>query len=308
MISSHILLLDSNNIISIYSLDNSETTIFKTDRFQLNTIQVYALSSVFYIFDGTTSELFAVNIRKPLQLEKKVCIQFVCRNLVTSIMVDQSLLCILSEDQSSLAMWNTMTDTLSYISLAFEKAGRIKQMYPLSNAFIFASDDQYIYLDIENPEESMMTLTSSDLIATKNNFLALFDRKQKTLLIYDFATKQRGERHPEVSCDKLYFTDDAKYLFGVALKESILFMYDVRTGKRLEKLFIDNLSSACIGTTNDVLVIRSNEQLLLYSIVGKDSVLLNERDIAPEQCRLFEQSSWNECYDNVSWIHALNSF
>lgn len=306
IITSHILLVDSDNSIFVYTLGDATTPVFNTNRFQFNVIRVYSLSSMFYIVDGTTSDLFVLDVEKPLQLEKKVHLRFSCRTLVTSLIADQSLSYVLSEDQSTVAMWNSSTDTLSYSSLKFENHVRVKRMYALTLALVFYGDNRCAYVQIKGAEESMMNCGSADLIATKTNLLALFDRTEKKLTIYDLEAKQRGERHPNVSCDTLCFTDDGKYLFGLSLGESILFMYDVHTGKRLERLFIEDLSSSYMAATSDLLILNCREKLSLLSITGKDSALLPDRDEPSQRCLLFEKRSWSDCYDGVPWMTSPN--
>jgi hypothetical protein len=231
---------------------------------------VYSNLSFFYIIDGKTAELFIIDIKKPLELRSVAHFKFECRSLVSNLIPERSTLFVLSDDHSTLAIWDATSNTTTYRSLKFDKSIKIMAMHTLSNALVFHDSNHQAYLQMIDNEKPIINLGRGDILKTKLNYIALFDQTVNTLIIYDVNENRRGERQSNMSCDALCFTDDGKYLFGIVLKHSALMMYEVNTGKRLEKLFIENLS-LLIQSTKDRLVVSLNNELVVLSIAGRDA-------------------------------------
>jgi WD40 repeat protein len=268
--SSYVLLVTLENTLSIHSIDVTPKLLFKTNKFQHNCLKVYSVLSFFYIIDSSTAQLFVIDIEKPLAIQSVAQFKFECRSLVSNVMLDRSTLCVLSDDQSTLAIWDVNSSTITYRPVKLDKTTKIMAMHTLSSAVVFHDSNQQVHLQMIDDEKPMVNLGRCDILETKLNYLALFDQTVNTLIIYDVMEKRRGERRPNISCDSLCFSNDGKYLFGIALKKSILLMYEVNTGKCVEKLFVENLSPL-IQATKDRLVLSCNDKLFMMSIAGRNA-------------------------------------
>jgi WD40 repeat protein len=183
-------------------------------------------------------------------------------------MPERSTLFVLSDDHTTLAIWDANSSSIRYRSLKLDKTIKIMTMHILSTALVFHDSNQQVHLQIIDDDKPIINLGRSDILQTKLNYVALFDQTQNILTIYDVKENRRGERRSNISCDALCFTSDGKYLFGISHKHSILLMYEVNTGKRLEKLFIENLSPL-IQATKDCVVLSRNNKLFMMLIAGK---------------------------------------
>ena len=127
---------------------------------------------------------------------------------------------MLADDFSTLAIWNAREKTIKYFPIVLDSSMKIKEIGISEAALIFYNDHHQAHMwNIDNEHISSPTF------------------------VYDTSRNRRRHKiQVDLSCDAFCFTQDGEYLFGVVQKESLLFMYQVNTGQRLEKLVIENLS------------------------------------------------------------------
>lgn len=267
ILTHHILLLDSYNTLYLYSNYSNPELLLKTTEFKQSIVKVYSLLSSFIILDGSTRQIFELNPTTKLQLQVINNIEFVHRSLLIDIAHDRSKIFILSDNYSTLAIWNSVDHTITYHSLQINRktTTMIEKIYALPSAFVFRNGSQQMHLKYLDDVQNIVALERADLFATTCTRLALFDRSTNKLITYDIDKKLRGEIQLETCLDALCFTEDGEYLFGICQTESLLMMYQVNNGKRLERLYIENLS-AFIQATRDRLIITRNDQVFLLTI------------------------------------------
>lgn len=265
LLSSYILLLDSYNTLYLYSICSTPELLFKSNELKVSVVKLYSLSSSFIILDGNTRQIFELNPLLQFHLHVINNIEFPHRYLLTDITHDQSTIFILSDNYSTLAKWNSSTHTIDYYSIDIHLKTTIEQIYVISSALIFRDNSQRIYMKYLDDIHNRISLGRADLVQTSATRLALFDSSTNKLITYDISNKLRGEIQSETFLDALYFTENGDYLFGICQQQSLLFMYQVNTGKCLEKLFIENLS-IFIQTTRDRLIVTQLDETLLMAI------------------------------------------
>lgn len=235
-------------------------------------VKLHSLSSSFVILNGSTRQIFELNPMAQLELHVVTPIKFEHRSLLSDITRDRSTIYILSDNYSTLAVWNVETRAIKYHSMQFDTDTTIEKLYALSAALVFYDTSHRIHLKYLDKTRKMGVLERADLFETAGSRLALYDRTTNKLITYDISKKLRGEIQLETTLDALCFTKDGEYLFAIGQKESLLMMYQVDNGKRLEKLFIENLS-VFIQATRDYLLVSRMDEVLFMSINAGDKCL-----------------------------------
>ena len=265
LLPAYILLLDSYNTLYLYSISSTPELLFKTNELKQSIIKLYSLSSSFIILDGYTRQIFELNPLTQFQLHVINNIEFAYRSLLSDITHDRSTIFILSDNYSTLARWNSITQAIEYHSIQLHLKTTIEQVYALPSALLFRDNSQRIHLNYLDDIQTRVTLGCADFVRTAGTRLGLFDSSTNQLITYDISKKLRGEIQLETFLDALCLTKDGEYLFGICQKDSLLFMYQMNTGKCLEKLFIENLSGF-IQATRDRLIITRLDEILLIAI------------------------------------------
>jgi hypothetical protein len=215
------------------------------------------------------------------------------------ISFDQSILFILSDDHSTLAVYNSNENTIKYLPIQIDKNIKIKKIYSVSKALIFHDNNNQVYLQyiLNDNNNSIISLEHADILTTKNNCIALLDHSVKQLIIYDIEKFSYGIIRLKTLCDTLCFSEDEKYLFGISSKESFLCMYQIDNGKCLEKLFIENIS-LFIQTITNRIILNCNNQLV-FILINKETTRMLDK-----KCLLFENPEWICCHEDEDWILA----
>ena len=267
-LSTHILLLDSYNTLYLYSNCSNPELLLKTTEFKQSLVKIYSLSSSFVILDGYTRQIFELHPTAKLQLQVIHNIEFAHRQLLIDKTHDRSKIFILSDNCSNLAIWNSVDHTIRYHSVQINSKTTItiEKIYALPSTLVFRDSSQQMHLKYLDGMQTTIALERADLFQTAGNRLALFDRSTNQLITYDTEKKLRGEIQLEIPLDALCFTKDGEYLFGISQQESLLLMYQVDSGKLLEKLFIENLSRVLIRATNNRLILSRIDEVILLAI------------------------------------------
>ncbi len=268
--SSHILILDSQDILSIHSICSTPNVLFKSTKFQHRFVKIYSVALSFFIIDGHTRQLFRIDAKLPHEIHSVAYLKFECRSLLSAVTSEYRTLFILSDDHTMLAIWNSNENTIKYLQIQLNQNVKVEKIYALPTALVFHDYNHKVHLQRIDNTTKVVNLECADILTTKSNRLALLDKTENTLVIYDVNLMLRGKIQLQTSCDALCFTEDENYLFVVSHKESMLLMYRVDNGKRVEKLFIENLSVLIQATTNRLILTRNNK-LLLISIAEKGS-------------------------------------
>jgi hypothetical protein len=85
IISSYILLFDSENTLFIHSISRTPKLVFKTTEFQHNLIKVHSFTSFFYIIDGSTGQIFQIDTKLPFKQHTIAHLKFKCQSLLNTI-------------------------------------------------------------------------------------------------------------------------------------------------------------------------------------------------------------------------------
>ena len=104
IISSYILLIDTENTLSMYSISCTPKLSFKTIEFQHNFIKVYSFISFFCIIDGSRGQIFQTDAKLSFQQHIIGDLKFKCQSLLNTMGPEQSTLFILSDDHPILAI------------------------------------------------------------------------------------------------------------------------------------------------------------------------------------------------------------
>jgi len=271
--SSHILLLDMQDTLVIHSICSTPNVLFKSTKFQHRFVKIHSLASSFFIIDSRTRQLFRIDAKLPLEIHAVANLKFECRSLLSAVTFEHRTLFILSDDHTMLAIWDSNENIIKHRQVQLDKNVKVEKIYALPTALVLHDNDRRVYLQHIDNTNKIVNLERADLLATKGSRLVLFDKSESILLIYDVNAMLRGQIQLRTSCDALCLTDDGNYLFVISHKESMLLMYRVNSGKRIEKLFIENLS-LLIQATIDRLILTRNNELLLISIAEKGSSTL----------------------------------
>ncbi|CAF4666770.1 unnamed protein product [Rotaria socialis] len=266
IVSSYLLIIESNDTLSIYEISTFSELKFETRHVQHDVVKVHAIKSSFLIVNGTTRELFSIENKRSLKLKKISTLRFECRSVLTTVMPVQSKLFILSDDYSTLAICHAnKTYMIQYVSTLLDSSMLINNIHAVSAGLVLHCHDQQIFLWKLDDSNTRSFLGRARHFQTKNNRIVLYDDSVNKLIVYDTIQMLRGTIQVPNCCDALCFSEDTEYLFVIDREESMLLMYQVNNGKCLEKLFIENLS-AQIQTMDDRLVLLSNDEMLLISI------------------------------------------
>ena len=266
--ASYLLLLDSQNVLSIYSIDSTAKLLFRTTEFQSDLIKIHSLVSSFIIINSHTQEIFQMDTKPPFDLLKIADLKFEFCSLLSTVESEKSRLYVLSDDQSSLAIYDTNKKTIVYCPMLFNGTTKIKEIFASSTALVFADTNRRVHVCHIDQEMAQITL-DADFLERKNSCHILADPSGNKWCLYNMESNFHGEIQLETACDVCCFTEDYKYLFGISSKESLLFMYRVADGQCVEKLFIENLSPL-IQVSKDYLVLKRNDELLIILITEKD--------------------------------------
>ncbi|CAF3756600.1 unnamed protein product [Rotaria magnacalcarata] len=303
IVSSHLLIIESNGTLSIYEISAFSELKFETTQVQHDVVKVHAVKSSFLIVNGTTRELFSIENKRSLKLKKIGTLRFECRSVLTTVMPAQSKLFILSDDYSTLAIWHAnKTYMIQYVSTLLDSSVLINNIHAVSAGIVLHCHDQQIFLWKLDDSNTRTFLGRARHFQTKNNRIVLYDGSVNKLIVYDTTQMLRGTIQVPNCCDALCFSEDTEYLFVIDREESMLLMYQVNNGKCLEKLFIENLS-AQIQTMDDRLVLLSNDEMLLISIAKQHTSYVEKNDHVPSKgCALFEEQYWICCHKKRPWV------
>lgn len=270
--ASYLLLLDSQNALSIYSIDSTAKLLFRTTEFQSNLIKIHSLVSAFLIINSHTREVFQMDAKPPFDLLKMADLKFEYCSLLSTVGSEKSRLYLLSDDQSSLAICDTNEKTVVYRPILFNDTIKIKGIYVSSTALVFVDNNGQVHVWHIGQDIDQTTL-DGDFLESKNSCQILADSSGNKWFLYNMKGNFHGEIQLETACDVWSFTEDNKYLFGISCKQSLLFIYRVADGQCVEKIFIEDLSPL-IQVSKNYLVLKRNNELLLILITEKDISLL----------------------------------
>lgn len=236
IISSYILLLHENRSLSISLIGEKPELVFQFNGIPCESSKIISLGYSFLIIDGRKRQLLQIDTRCPLNV--KVVAQFVFAINVKWICTSSETgrLFILSAGQSSLAIWVTHRDSITYQSMTLDSNTRINTTVALSRGLISHDDDSRVYLHSNQQDTKSVLLGQADILASRGNHLALVERTNQKLIVYDLRTNLCGSIRLKTPLDVLCFTSDEKYLLGVSRQESLLLMFAVDTETDRETL------------------------------------------------------------------------
>ncbi|CAF1601312.1 unnamed protein product [Rotaria sordida] len=300
--SSYLLVFDCKNRLSIYSICSTPILLFETTEFYNESIKIHSLASSFLIVDGDKQQIFQINTDHPLVLRTITHLKIQCHSLLSTVVPKRAKLFILSDDNSTLTIWDSNTRIIKYLPTLINKSTQINKIYSLSTTIVFHDNRQRIYLWYIDNGNQIITF-DHDRLEKEGNCLTLIDPNgNKLFVVHDINKSLYGDIRLEISLDTFCLTEDGKYLFGICQKESLLFMYRIDDRKCLEKIFIDNLSPL-LKVSNDCLILLRNNELLLISIIDQDASTLKRNSDGPsKKCILFENEEWLDCHKDEPWI------
>ncbi|CAF3842914.1 unnamed protein product [Rotaria sordida] len=295
--SSYLLVFDCKNRLSIYSICSTPILLLETTEFYNESIKIHSLASSFLIVDGDKQQIFQINTDHPLVLRAITHLKIQCHSLLSTVVPKRAKLFILSDDNSTLTIWDLNTRIIKYLPTLINKSTQINKIYSLSTTIVFHDNRQRIYLWYIDNGNQIITF-DHDRLEKEGNCLTLIDPNgNKLFVVHDINKSLYGDIRLEISLDTFCLTEDGKYLFGISQKESLLFMYRIDDWKCLEKIFIDNLSPL-LKVSNDCLILLRNNELLLISIIDQDASTLKRAALTKTAVNL-ESSEINIKFDIV---------
>lgn len=279
IVSSFLLLVDSENVFYVYSIHSTPKLLFETTEFQHDLIRVHSLASSFFIIVANSRQLFQIDTERPLKLRHVADIKFECSSLLSTLLPERLALFILSNDHSMLAIWDYNENKITCSSTQLDKTMKIEKLYALPTDLVLYDHNQRVHLwRIGGGNKKTITLERADILEIKSNRLVLLNQTVNKLIIYDVKEMLRGEIRLKIPLSALCLTDDGKYLIGLSSKESILLMYQVNNCKLLEKLFVEHLTPL-IQATKDRFFLCRNSELILMSVAERSTIQLKRLEI-----------------------------
>jgi WD40 repeat protein len=270
--SSHILLVNEKNILSIYFLKTSKL-LWTTNEFENKKLQIHSLQSSFIFICLQTKEIFLIDT-KSLKLKNLTQLPNDC---LLSTVTSNNQLYIISNDQTTLIEFNIDNQNLTILPSIHLNSSKIIQLYSISDYLVFHTDNNQIYLWCKE-NERITELESSSHLISKDNRLVLVGTDNKTLILYDLKEKLRGIIRLDDDagqCEAINLSDnnkqDEQYLF-IICHDRFLRMYCVSNGKQLVKLFIHTNLYSFIGILTNRLLLKVDDYLCIIKIIDKKSL------------------------------------
>ena len=269
-ISSHLLLVNRKNILSIYSLKSSKL-LWITNEFEHRKLQMHSLQSSFILICLQTKQIFHIDtISFKIKFLTHLPIDY-----LLSIITSDNRLYVLSKDQKTLVEFNINNLNLIVIPSIQLSSSQIIQMYSVYNYLVFHTDDNQVYLWWKENEVISQLETASHLI-TKDNRLIIVSTDTKTIILHDLKENLRGIIQLDDDagpCEALELTDNhnEQYLFTIC-HDRLLRMYRISDGKQITKLFIHTDLYPFIGILNNHLLLKVTNHLCIIKILDKQSL------------------------------------
>jgi len=270
-ISSHILVINEKNILSIYSLKTSKL-LWITNEFEHKKLQIHSLQSSFIFICLQTKNIFLIDTNL-FELKNLIQLPYDC---LFSTITSNNRLYIISNDQTTLIEFDINNQNLKILSSIQLNSTKIVQLYSVSDCLVFHTDDYQINLWWKENERITQLEKASRLIS-KDNRLVLVCIDNKTLILYDLKEKLRGtiQLDDDTSqCEAVELSNDdnnQQYLF-IICQNRFLRIYSVSNGKQLTKLFIHKDLYSFIGILNNHLLLKINDHLCISKIITKKSL------------------------------------
>ncbi|CAF4036794.1 unnamed protein product [Adineta steineri] len=292
--SSHILVINRKNLLSIYSLETSKL-LWTTNEFEHRKLQIHSLQSSFILLCPQTKQIFQIDTKL---FQIKILIQLPIDCLTTTLISEDRLI-ILSKDQTNLIEFSLINQTLTMQSSIQLNSSKIIQMYSVYDHLVFHTYDNQIYL-WQKDNKGLKQLEETARLITKDNQLVLICTDNKRIILYDLKVKSRQIAHLDDDageCEVLCLSntnknDNEQYLF-IICSDRLLRMYRVSNGEQVVKLFINKDLYPFIGILNDHLLLKVENRLCIIKIIDRKSLPSRSSDI---KCSLFEKEKWLQCH------------
>ena len=269
--SSHVLLVDEKNNLSIYNLKTADL-IWTTDQFEDQKLQIHSLQSTFILIGLQTKEICYIDMNT-LKLKTLAQLQNDC---LFSTVVDHRLY-IIATDQTTLLEFDITQKTLRNLSPVALNSKQIVRLGSVSNNLIFHTNDHQINLWKRRKEQIIQLEKALDFIS-KDNRLVLLSTDNQTIILYDLKEKLRGTIQLDANAGQCkamnlneYNSQSEQYLF-LLCEDEFLRMYTVSNGKQLAKVFIHTNLHPFIGILNNRLLLKVENQLCIIQIIDKNSL------------------------------------
>jgi WD40 repeat protein len=270
--SSHVLVTNEKNILSIYSLKTSQLS-WTTDDFQSKNLQIHVLQSSFIFICLQTKQIFLIDTQS---FELKNLVQLP-KDCLLSTVTSNNRLYVISNDQTTLIEFNIKNSNLTILPLVELNSKRIMQLYSVSDYLVFHTDDNQIYLWWRE-NERMNQLEKASHFISKDHRLVLVSTDNENLILYDLKEKLRGTIRLDDNagqCEVINLSDNyqesEQYLFTIC-HDRFLRMYSVSNGKQLGKLFIHTKLDPFIGILNHRLLLKVDDHLCIMKMIDQKSL------------------------------------
>jgi hypothetical protein len=269
-ISSHILVLNEKNILSIYSLKSSEL-LWTTSEFQNSKLQIHSLQSSFIIICLQTKLIFQIDT---ISFRLKNLTQLSSDCLLSTV-ISNNRIYIISNDQRTFVEFNINNMNLTILPAIQLKSVKINQLFSVSDYLVFRTDDNQIYLWWKETEP-LTQLEKASRLVSKDNRLVLVCPDNKTLILYDLKEKLRGTIQLDDNAGQIEAIDLSdnhnneyeQYLFLIC-QDRFFRIYCVSNGKQLAKLFIHTDLNPFIGVLNNHLLLKVANRLCIIKIINE---------------------------------------
>ena len=262
--SSHALIIQENNHLSMYSLITSKL-LWTNDQFQDEHLRIHSIDSSFVCI--SSKEVFLLDTQS---LQWKSLIQL-SNDVLLSTMTSNNRLYLLSSDLLEVNLIDSKTTNFFLTEFHSKK---INQLDSIADQLMLHTDDEQISLwSRENQRVIFLEKASNYLV--KDHRLVLVANDNSSLILYDLKEKLRGLIPLDEDlgqCEALQLSEQnqqsEQYLFTIS-HDGFLRMYTVSNGKQLCKLFIHSNLSASILVIKQRVLLQVDEQLCLIQILDK---------------------------------------
>ena len=262
--SSHALIIQENNHLSMYSLITSKL-LWTNDQFQDENLRIHSIDSSFVCI--SSKEVFLLDTQS---LQWKSLIQL-SNDVLLSTMTSNNRLYLLSSDLLEVNLIDSKTTNFFLTEFHSKK---INQLDSIADQLMLHTDDEQISLwSRENQRVIFLEKASNYLV--KDHRLVLVANDNSSLILYDLKEKLRGLIPLDEDlgqCEALQLSEQnqqsEQYLFTIS-HDGFLRMYTVSNGKQLCKLFIHSNLSASILVIKQRVLLQVDEQLCLIQILDK---------------------------------------
>lgn len=265
---SHILLIDQESNLKIYSLKTSELLWTNAQFHSDDDLQIHSITSSFIIISSQTKQIFCIGTNK---FKLKILADLPCKCLFSTVTSNHRLYLILSEEKT-LAEYNFNEQELVILSPFKIQSNKIGQFTSVYHHLLIHTADQYVYLWKKRADQ-LIRLEKASIICQKQHRFVLVTTDNQQMISYDVKENLRGSircvEHVG-QCKAINLTDkqsnNEQYLLVIG-EDNLLRVYTISNGKQLAKIFIHRNLQGFIGVLKNTVLLKIDNDLCVLKMI-----------------------------------------